>query len=189
MVACSTSSSRTVSEEVGSSMTMTEAPRDSALRISTCCRGSKGQVLDPCVRIEREALPSDEFGRLAPDAAAVDTSPEQQRLTAEKQIVADRHRRHQAQLLENHGDAGVKTGARRGRDQRLAAHQDRALIGPMNAEQHFHQGRFAGAVLPEQGMDLASVDLEIDIAQHCVGAEPLDDAASASTESWLPMFP
>ena len=45
----------------------------------------------------------------------------------------------------------------------LAIDKDLPLGRLQHTEQHFHQRRFTGAVLPYQGMDLTFLDLEIDV--------------------------
>ena len=45
---------------------------------------------------------------------------------------------------------------------RAAAQPDQAGIGPVHARQHLDQGRLAGAVLAEKGVDLARPDVEVD---------------------------
>ena len=46
-----------------------------------------------------------------------------------------------------------------------------------HAREHVHQRRLAGAVLAEQRMDLAAVEIEVDAAQRLDAAETLDDPA------------
>ena len=47
----------------------------------------------------------------------------------------------------------------------------------MHAGQHVHQRRLAGAVLAEQHMHLAGLQVEIDAAQRVHAAETLGDAS------------
>ena len=55
--------------------------------------------------------------------------------------------------------------------------QDLALVGLQQAVQGVHQRRLAGAVLPEQGVDLPGLDGEIDVVVGQKCAEPLRDTA------------
>ena len=66
-----------------------------------------------------------------------------------------------------------------GRDlgERLAVDHDRAGVGHMDAVQDLEDRRLAGAVAAEQGMDLALLDLEIDVDQRLDAPEGLGDAA------------
>src|SRR5581483_93112 len=55
--------------------------------------------------------------------------------------------------------------------------EDFALVRPVQAREHVHQRRFAGAVFAEQAEDLAGADLEADGVVGDQVAEPLGDAA------------
>ena len=47
----------------------------------------------------------------------------------------------------------------------------------VQAGQHFHQGRFAGAVVPDHAENLAGPQVQIDVAQRRYGAKILGDAS------------
>src|SRR5262245_41938250 len=47
----------------------------------------------------------------------------------------------------------------------------------IDAAQHFHQGRLARAVFADERVDLAGLDLEIDVAQRLHAGKALADAA------------
>ena len=67
----------------------------------------------------------------------------------------------------------------------LAADDDLALIRLVEAVQDVHQGGFAGAILPQQGMDLALLEGQVDmiIGQHT--GETLGDVrAVQGQEPW-----
>ena len=55
--------------------------------------------------------------------------------------------------------------------------QDLALVGLVEAVEHVHQRRLAGAVLAEEAVDLAGLDDEVDVVVGDEAAEPLGDAA------------
>ena len=57
----------------------------------------------------------------------------------------------------------------------LAVDQDRAGIHGMESIENLHQGALAGAVLPQQGMDLARFDGEVNIVVGDDSRESLDD--------------
>lgn len=61
----------------------------------------------------------------------------------------------------------------------LAVIDDAAVVVAVgiDAAQHFHQGRLAGAVLADQGMDLALPDGEIDAVQRLHAGEGFADTA------------
>ncbi|MGY3293354.1 hypothetical protein ACVWWP_006421 [Bradyrhizobium sp. LM3.6] len=50
-------------------------------------------------------------------------------------------------------------------------------VWPVGARQYLHQGGFAGAVLAHQGVDFASVDGEVDVAQRLDAEERFGDPA------------
>ena len=69
---------------------------------------------------------------------------------------------HEAEVLEDHADAGGPGGGRRAELDRLAVDEDLALLRAVDAVEDLHQRALAGAVLAEQGVDLAGVDDEVD---------------------------
>ena len=80
---------------------------------------------------------------------------------AERDVLGDRQRLEQREVLEHHADAELRApppglcglvGP--------AGEAHRARVGPHDAVDHLHQGRLAGAVLAEQRMDLACADGE-----------------------------
>ena len=81
----------------------------------------------------------------------------------EEQILRDRHGRHQAVLLEHHRDAEMARFERRSRRRVDAVHLHRSGTQGNDAGHDLGQGRFPGAVLADQRMNLAAPKLEIDI--------------------------
>ena len=62
-------------------------------------------------------------------------------------------------MLVDHADAaGDGVGGSRDLDD-LPVEQDLALVGPGEAVEHVHEGRLAGPVLAQQGVDLAGTDV------------------------------
>ena len=59
----------------------------------------------------------------------------------------------------------------------LAVDQDLALVRPGQAVEDVHQGRLAGAVLAEQGVDLARADVEVDVVVRDDARVALGDPA------------
>ena len=47
----------------------------------------------------------------------------------------------------------------------MPAQKERTLIRLHQAEQDVHEGGLAGSVLPQDGMDLALLDLDVDVIQ------------------------
>jgi hypothetical protein len=83
-------------------------------------------------------------------------------LLTEEEVLRHRHRWHQAVLLEHHGDAEFLR--LHGRAQRDLAAADQHLAGAErdHAGHHLGEGRFAGAILADQGVDLAGRQAEVD---------------------------
>ena len=65
-------------------------------------------------------------------------------------------------MLVDHADPAGDRICRTGELDDLPIEQDLTLVGPREAVENVHQGGLAGAVLPEQGMDLAGTDIEVD---------------------------
>ena len=66
---------------------------------------------------------------------------------------------------------------------RLALEEELPGVGAVDAGDRLDQRRLAGAVVTDEGGDLARVDLEVDVVQHLDGAEALVD--STQLEQWL----
>ena len=77
------------------------------------------------------------------------------RIEAERDVLQNRHRLEQREVLEHHADAEAARGARIGDADGRAVEDDLALVGREDAVDHLDQGRFSRAVLAEQSVDLA----------------------------------
>ena len=97
-------------------------------------------------------------------------------LAAEEDVLGHRAVGHQVDLLVDRADAGRLRLLRRGELDGLAVEQDLAGILPVIAGQDLDQGRLAGAVLADQRMNLARLDLERGRAQRRDAGEALVDA-------------
>ena len=100
-------------------------------------------------------------------------------LVAEEDVLGDRQHRHQRKLLVDDDDAEMLAVVDAFEMAILAAIDDRAVIGAgrIDARQHLHQRRLAGAVLADHGMDLALLDAEVDVRQRFHARERLGDVA------------
>ena len=84
----------------------------------------------------------------------------------------------QAEVLVDHADAGVDGVAGGVEHHRPAVDLDPALVGPVEPGEDVGQRRLPGAVLAQQGVDLAGRDLEVDrLVGDDAAEEPLGDAA------------
>ncbi len=63
------------------------------------------------------------------------------------------------------------------RRERLALEHEFAAVRRIDAGQHVEQRRLAGAVRPDQAVDLALTDVERHVGERLHAAEPLADAA------------
>ncbi|MDT4879369.1 hypothetical protein FQZ97_1150380 [compost metagenome] len=77
-------------------------------------------------------------------------------------VLGDRQRLEQRKVLENHADAKAAGSARARDPHGLALPQDLSAGRRQHAEEHLDEGGFTGAVLAQQGVDFARLDIEID---------------------------
>ena len=81
---------------------------------------------------------------------------------AEEQVLRHRHGRHEAVLLEHHGDAEVTRLERRLRRDGNAIDRHRSRRQRHDAGHDLRQRRLAGAILADQRVDLSASQVEID---------------------------
>ncbi len=105
--------------------------------------------------------------------AVADLSGKIGRLVGQQHVLRDGQVGHQGELLERRLQP-VAMGVARAVEMNLPAlQQDATGIRANQATQRLHQRRLAGAVLAEQGMDLARLDLEAGAVERHGGAEGL----------------
>ena len=80
-------------------------------------------------------------------------------------------------MLEHGADAQRQAGAGRGNPDGIAVDQDLALVRLLHAGEDADQRRLAGAVLAEQDMDLARIEVERDAVIGHHAGEALGDVA------------
>ena len=83
-------------------------------------------------------------------------------LQRERDVVGDRQRLEQREVLEDHADAEPARARRIGDDDGLAFPRDRPGVGLDRAVDDLHQRRLAGAVLAQHRVDLAGQNREVD---------------------------
>ena len=66
---------------------------------------------------------------------------------------------------------------------RLVVEEDLALIGPIEAVEHVHQGGLPGTVFTQQSVNLASLDGEVDVVIRDQCTESLRNAAKFELHS------
>ena len=82
---------------------------------------------------------------------------------------------HQLEVLVDHADAAVEGVLGGGDGHRLVVDIDLPLVGEVDAGEHVHEGGLAAAVLPQQGQDLALMQLKVDVVVGHHAAEALGD--------------
>ena len=82
--------------------------------------------------------------------------PEARLGQAEQDVLGHGLRRDEREVLVDHAEPGRDRVARRAEGDRLAVEQDLAGIRPVQPGQDVHERALAGAVLAEQGVDLAA---------------------------------
>ena len=102
----------------------------------------------------------------------------QQRLAfgAEDDVLEHGEILDQHEVLVDHADAEGDGVVGRVDDRRLAADADLAAVGLVEAVEDRHQRRLAGAVLADDAVDRAALDLQMDVAVGMDRAETLVDA-------------
>ena len=98
------------------------------------------------------------FERRAPHRLLVDDEPAG-RLRAEREVVGDREVGQEAQLLVDDADAQLVRMGRAADLDRLASELDRAGGRRLVAREDLQERRLAGAVLAEEPVDRAALDL------------------------------
>ncbi len=78
-------------------------------------------------------------------------------------------------MLVDHRQPGEHGISRALEPHRLTVDPDLAFVRVVQPEQDVHQGRFAGAVLAQQRVDLAATNGELDAVVGDDPGEPLDD--------------
>ncbi len=80
-------------------------------------------------------------------------------------------------MLMDHADPGGAGIARTANGQALALQANLAFIGQVDPGEDVHQGRLAGAVLAQQRVYLAALQLQADAVEHRALAEALAQPA------------
>ena len=99
------------------------------------------------------------------------------RLAVEKNVLGDAEFGNEVELLMDDGDARIDGLAGAAKPPPLSLDENIALVGWIgpDAAEHFHQRRFAGAVLAHQRQNLAGAGLEGDVVERPDAREFLDD--------------
>ena len=133
-----------------------------------------GRVADDGIGIDFESVLSTQLGHPLPGSVAVEHDAGTFR--PENDVLGDGEARDEHEVLVDHGQPGEHGVARVLESDRLTVDQNLALIGVIQPEEDVHQGRLAGAVFAEQGVDLALLDGELDAVVGNDTGESFDDS-------------
>ena len=141
---------------VGSSKMMTLALCSTARAISTICFLAAPSRPTVAVGSTSKLQRLQELLRGDVDAA----QPVEELLLPEEEVLRHRHGRHQAGLLEDHGDAEIaRLAAASAARPRAPSTSIVPEVSVDDAGHHLGQGRLAGAVLADQRVDLAAAEV------------------------------
>ena len=142
------------------------------------------ELVDAVTRVEMESEPRAQgfhrlqgLGLVLPAGAA---------RAGEAEIFDYRKRTDQFEMLVDHADSGIGGGGRVLIARRLAVDLHGAGIGGVEAREHIHQRRFAGAVFAEQSVYLAPGEGEIHALQRRPAAEGFFDASKPNGDAHAP---
>ncbi len=136
-----------------------------------------GDLLDSRVRIDREAERRRELADTLRRGVVVQQDAGVLRLLREHDVLRDGHDRDQHEVLVHHPDPELDRIFRRRDRDGLPAHQDLPRVGRVEPVEDAHEGRLAGPVLPQQGVDLAALEVEVDLVVREHAREALGDPA------------
>ncbi len=137
-----------------------------------------GERVHVTARVERQAVGLGHFDDPRSERAQIARI-----IHAERDVLEHGHRLEQREMLEHHADAEAARLLRAGDRDLAAVPSDRARIGLEHAVDDLDQRALAGAVLAEQGMDLARHHREADVVvgEHAAGVAFAD---AAQLEPW-----
>ena len=97
------------------------------------------------------------------------------RVCAQDDVLGHREPRHQPEVLVHDPNAGGKRGTGRARRQWPSANRDGPGVGKVLSAQDREQRRLPGAVLAQQGANLAGLQGQVDVVVGDAVAERLGD--------------
>ena len=151
-----------MSTAVGSSKTRILAPRKRILRISTRCWRPTDELLDPGVEVHDEPVLLHEGGDLPPLALRW-RAPRPVGFLPDDDVLQHGEGREEHEVLVHHADAPADGVPGTADGDRVSLDRDGSRVRPVQAVEDLHQGGLAGAVLPDQGVDLPGAQVEGDV--------------------------
>ena len=131
------------------------------------------QVGHQCLRIQRQADALG-IGHGLPLKVA-HRHALQERGLADRVVLGHRQGRHQHEMLVHHADTVGERLLRAIDGHGAAVDEDAPAVGPVEPVQDVHERRLAGAILSQQGVDLAGADVDRHAVVGDDVAEPLRD--------------
>jgi hypothetical protein len=122
--------------------------------------------------------PQPELPRKPPDLllGAAGVQQEARPVEPEEDVLGDRLRWDQREVLMDHAQTGCDRIPRRAERNRQAIDPDLALVRSVEPGEDVHERALAGTVLAQEGMNLARPKVEVDVVVGEDAGERLDDA-------------
>ena len=136
----------------------------------------RAQFLDPLLGPDIHAELGEELAGPGHHGLLVQKPVLEAELGTEKDIVVHGQLVDQIELLGNETDAEQLRIERSVNMDRRALEEDLARRGSVNSAQYLHQGRFAGAILPDDSENFSSDHLDVDVFEHVDRGKVLRDA-------------
>ena len=137
------------------------------------------QILDVGIGVDVQAVALGELPDVPAGLPPVEQAKPPGALQPQSDILRHREDRNQHEMLVHHADPGGDRVLGRPDGHGLVVEPYLALVWLQQPVEDVHQRCLAGAVLAEQGADLAGLDGQVDVVIGDEAAEPLGDAAAA----------
>ena len=146
-----------------------------------------GQAFGDAGRVDRNAKAVEQLARLPDHRRRADEPEAALGLAADENVLRDAQVREERGLLVDDRDSGVLALGNVAELDALARHLEVAGIGVVQAGEDFHQRGLAGAVLPDQCVDFASLDVDGAVGQGDHRAEGLGCVGERENRNRLPL--
>jgi hypothetical protein len=99
-------------------------------------------------------------------------------------VFRDGERGHECEVLEHHTNAVLPSLAWRVDADRNTCTADRTGVWLIETVQDFHQGALASAIFAQDSVDLAAIDVEVDVVIGQNMGKALGNATKAKVRRW-----
>ena len=145
-----------------------------ALAISTICCSARDKLPTWALGSRWNSSEVERLLRAASDGCLVEDAGAFV-FAAQIEVVLDREGRHQGELLEHRVDAQLPRVVGRVQANRLPAQHHRPVVRGECAGDDIDERALAGAVLPEEDVNFAGLQIEVDVAQRLNAGKALAD--------------